>query len=125
MPTVVQVHFVGILQDRQDLGSADDQMLSTVYFSMSEGARTWPQLEAHIKQTPGAPYADAPLEVEFPAYDGPMNYAAFRECVEDYYRSAVGQAGQMFRIGPGATNIRMRNNRFGFEQDCSFEASTD
>jgi len=121
VPTPVTVRFSQILQDRQDLGG-EEQMVSTVYFDVEAGGRVWVGLEANVKQTAGAAYEEGPLEVELPAgYDGPMNYSEFRECVEAYYRSAVSQGGRMISFGPGA-RIHMRNNRFAFQQECSFEA---
>lgn len=95
-------------------------MVSTVYFSIDAGGRSWPGLEATVKQTAGSSYRDEPLEVELPAaYDGPMNYAAFRECVEAYYRSAFDRA---IHLGPGAS-VRMRNTRIAVGQTCSFDAA--
>ena len=123
MPTTVTVHLASILQDRQDLGTADDHMVSTVYFAIEADGRTWPGLEANVKTPAGAGNADVPLEVELPAgYDGPMNYGAFRDGVERYYRTSFGHGGRAINVGPGVVGLRMRNNRFILPSDFTFEA---
>ena len=53
-------------------------------------------------------------------YRGPFNHLAFRDAAESYFRSLVGSAGRGIRI-EGASNIRMMNNTFDFQQVSEFE----
>lgn len=71
-----------------------------------------------VKLTTGAKYeSDFPLEVYPPTlqadgsrYKGPINWEAFRDVVEQYYRRSIGSEGTGIRIGAGSSNIVMRNN---------------
>jgi|SRR5579862_5159423 len=118
MPTVT-VNFKGMLQDSQDVGSDDDHMVSRVFFSVTADGQTVDNLHSDVKQTVGSDYATEPLEVTRPAYDGPMNWTEFRQCVESYYRQALRR---FVRYSAG-TVIRMRDNRVELPQSCSFEAA--
>lgn len=101
--------FSRLIQDTQDVGSDDDHMLSRVYFNLEVGGMNYGELSATIKQTIGSDT----LEVSAPqGYKGPFDHAVFSQAVTDYYRGLVGQSGSGIRIGPGAKNIRMRNNTF-------------
>lgn len=113
--TRVTLHFREMLQDSQELGD-DEHMVSRIYFSIVAGERAWSDLQAIVRQTVGASYATDPLEVELPTeYDGPIHHQRFRDCVEAAYRRAVSVSG------PVRGNIRMHDNRFGIEHDCTFE----
>lgn len=121
----IRIRFTGALQDRQDLASSDEQMLSTVYFDVELDGKVWPGQEVVVKQTAGSDFEldRGTLEVlGIPSYEGPQNYAAFRDAVEDYYRSLIGSTGSGIRITGGSTNIRMRNNMFQSEFVAEFEA---
>ena len=121
--TKVAIHFDHILQDSQDLGSDDDHMISRVFFAITVGDESFANLYADIKQTVGADFATDPLEVSQPAnYTGPLDFNAFRKCVEEYYRKFVGAQGSGVRVAPKA-GVRMRNNNFGGAWSCSFDAS--
>lgn len=61
------------------------------------------------------------MEVSPPVgYDGPINYAAFRDAAEFYYRSCIGENGSVINI-KGSSNVRMRNNRFMKTVRAEFE----
>lgn len=110
------IHFAELIQDSQELGDAE-HMVSRVLCSIEAGGRLWPDLEVLVRQAVGGAYAVDALEVSAPdGYDGPMNYAAFRECVEAYVRALVSSSG----LSPGSS-IRMRNNRLIRRQECSFD----
>src|SRR4030042_3449613 len=85
-----KVTFTKCIQDSQDYGSNDDQMVSRVFFSLQIGQKSYPDLYVDIKQSAGGSFETTPLEVGTPhGYDGPFNYCAFRKAAEDYYRSLV------------------------------------
>jgi hypothetical protein len=125
MSTTVTVRFKELLQDRQELAVDDEYMVSTVYFDVLIGDKTWPDQTVDIKQTAGASFESdlGALEVIGEAqHEGPRNYQGFRDCVEDYFRSLVGRGGSGIRVGPGSSQIRMTNNRFVKAAECSYEA---
>ena len=65
---------------------------------------------AEVTQPFGTDYDTTPIEVARPAkdvYDGPWSHNKFAECAEQYYRGAMSR---LISIGPGCTNIRMRDN---------------
>ena len=101
-----------LIQDSQDYGSTEEHMISRVFFDFELDGHTYEGLYADIKQTVGSSFENAPLEVSKPMnYNGPFNYEAFHQIVEQYYRSLVGQAGSGIHTSAG-TNIRMRHNIF-------------
>ncbi len=122
----VTVIFHKCIQDSQDFGSDDEHMVSRVFFTIEVEGNSYPDLYCDLKQTVGSNFESGPIEVGIPQgakYSGPFNYAAFREAVEQYYRSNVGSSGTGIKIGTGATNIRMRNNTYTKQVRVQFEAS--
>jgi hypothetical protein len=123
MPKVT-INFIEMIQDSQDYGSDDEHMVSRVFFNLSVGDRTFPNLHTNIKQTVGSSFDSGPIEVSKPVgYTGPMNYELFRDAVESLYRSLVGSSGTGIRIGVGSSNIRMRNNGFSTTREVSFDVA--
>jgi len=120
MPTAT-LRFHKCIQDSQDYGSDDQHMVSRVFVTLEAGGKTYPDLTVDIKQTVGADFETAPLEVS-PArgYNGAYNYAAFRQLVENYYRSLVGSQGRGIMIAGGGS-ARMRNNTFVQPHVATFE----
>ena len=111
MPNV-KVNFREVIQDSQDYGSDDEHMVSRVFFDLEIDGQVHKGLYADIKQTVGSSFEKDPIEVSAPVgYDGPLDWEAFRDAVESYYRSLVGSQGSGIRI-EGSKDIRMRNNRF-------------
>jgi hypothetical protein len=97
-------------------------MVSRVFFEFEFEGKVHKGLHADIKQPVGSSFETAPLEVSRPSgYRGPFNYNAFRNAAEAYYRSLVGSQGHGIRIA-GATNVRMRNNRFTKTTVAEFDA---
>jgi len=120
MPTAT-VHFHQCIQDSQDYGSDDENMVSRVFLTLEAGGKTYPNVMVDIKQTVGAKFESSPLEVGPPkGYNGSYNYAAFRQLVERYYRGLVGSKGHGIRID-GGSDIRMRNTTFVQPQTVTFE----
>lgn len=110
-----------LIQDSQDFGSDDEHMISRVFFDLEIDGKKFEGLYANIKQMVGSSFESAPLEVSSPAnYKGPFNYDAFRNIVEDYYRSLVGASGSSIHI-VGASSVRMRNNTFVRPLSTEFE----
>ena len=108
----IKVIFQGLIQDSQEYGSDDEHMISRVFFDLEIDGTKHEGDHTSIKQTVGSSIESAPLEVLPPAnYNSPINFEAFHEAVEDYYRSLIGGQGSGIRI-TGGSNIRMQNNRF-------------
>lgn len=123
--THARVSFQECVQDSQDYGSDDEHMVSRVFFSLEVGGQKYDGLYVDVKQAVGASYETGPIEVGPPRgvrYRGPFNHGAFRDAVETYYRGLVGAKGRGIRIS-GATNVRMRNNRFVQPMTVDFEVS--
>jgi len=121
-----RVIFHQCLQDSQNFGSDDEHMISRVSFTLEIDGRRYEGGLVDIKQTVGSSYETGPIEVGPPKgfpYEGPFNYEAFQVAVERYYRSCVGSTASGIRLGPGAVNIRMRNNLFKKESVEEFEVS--
>jgi hypothetical protein len=107
-----RVIFRELVQDSQELGSDDEHMVSRVFFDFEFQGKVEHGLHADIKQSVGSSFEASPLEVSKPAdYKGPFNFEAFRDAVEKYYRGLIGAQGRGIQV-TGASNVRMRNNRF-------------
>ncbi len=118
---IATIRFNRCIQDSQDYGSDDEHMVSRVFLTLEAGGKVYPNLTVDIKQTVGDRFESGALEVSPPkGYGGSLNYAAFREAVERYYRSLVGSQGSGIGIA-GGTNIRMRNNQFVKAVTATFE----
>ena len=116
-----RVTFRKCVQDSQEYGSNDEYMASRVFFDLEINGKKYENLYSNIKQVVGGDFEKDPLEVGTPEnYKGPLNYQAFREAVEDYYRSLVGSKGHGIHI-EGGTNIRMYGNVFQITKIAEFE----
>ena len=119
----VKIIFHECIQDSQEFGSDDEHMVSRVFFSLEADDHRVDNLFADLKQVVGSDFEIDPIEVTAPHnYSGPMNYDAFRKAAEEYFRKHIGSQGSGIRIGEGAKNIRMQNNRFVREESVEFEA---
>lgn len=116
-----KVTFKKCIQDSQEYGSNDEHMVSRVFFDLEIDGKRYENLYANIKQVVGGDFEKDPLEIGIPEnYKGPLNYQAFRDAVEDYYRSLVGSKGHGIHI-EGGSNIRMYDNRFIITKVVEFE----
>src|ERR1019366_798822 len=107
-----KIIFRKLIQDSQEYGSDDEYMVSRVFFDLEFDGETKRGLSANVKQPVGSSFETSPLEVSGPVnHKGPFNMQCFQQAAERYYRGLVGSQGHMIRIS-GATNIRMRNNRY-------------
>jgi hypothetical protein len=115
--------FTKIVQDSQDYGSNDEHMVSRVFFDIVVGEEILRGLYADVKQTIGARFESAPLEVSLPeSLQGRIDYSSFRQHVEDYYRDSIGARGRGIHIGGGA-NIRMMNNTFIIQKTIDIDVN--
>src|SRR5437667_4113784 len=120
-----RVMFQELVQDSQEYGSDDEHMVSRVFFDLEVDGKLHRSLSADVKQAVGSAFEKEGLEVSKPSkYSGPFNYGRFREVVEAYYRSQVGSKASGIRLGAGAKDIRMRNNRFVAKAVAEFEVDT-
>ncbi|UCD51095.1 MAG: hypothetical protein JSW27_00385 [Phycisphaerales bacterium] len=120
-----KIRFRSLCQDSQTYASFDqdeNHMVSTISFSLEIGDQTYPDMHVEVRQPFGANYENEPLEVASPkgAYSGPWNHNEFSDLCEQYYRRMIGSSGSAIRI-TGASNVRMRNNRFASEMVCEFD----
>ncbi len=100
----------------QKLGS-DEHMVSVMNFTLTIGDESFEKLIVVVKQTVGSDFNTAPLEVSAPiGYDGPINFNAFRDEVENYYREQVGERGRVLNIDPSATATQLTNCRVDSEK---------
>jgi hypothetical protein len=56
---------------------------------------------------------------------GTWDHGAFSDACANYVRCLIGQGGTGIRIGSGATNIRMRENRFRKSASAEFTIPED
>ena len=108
MPATVTFHRIVI--NSQEIGSPDEHMVSIMTFTLTIGDESFEKLMVVVKQTVGSDFNTAPLEVSAPiGYDGPINFNAFRDEVENYYREQVGERGSVLNIDPSATATQLIN----------------
>ena len=97
------------IQDRQDVGTSDDFMVSRVFYSLILPDKRIDDLFVDIKQTAGDNYETGTIEVGRPqGKAGNLHYETFRDAVESYYRSLIGSSGRSVKIVKGS--YRMRDN---------------
>jgi hypothetical protein len=78
------------LQVEQVLGGKEEYLVARVFFDLTTDQETFNELSANVKQTLGARYADAPLEIGKPiGYSGPFNHEAFGIAANEYYRRII------------------------------------
>jgi hypothetical protein len=120
MPTAT-IHFKELIQDSQNYGSDDENMVSRVFFDLQVDDKKYPGAYANLRQTVGATATD-PIEVSAPAgYVGPFDHEKFRAEVEKYFRGFFGSPGSSVNLGPGGKKVRMRNCRYRKLASVSFE----
>jgi len=132
----VKITFHKCIQDSQEYGSNDEHMVSRIFFSIEvtkiennvAKVEKYDDLYADLKQVIGGKFEKTPIEVSPPylssgePYSGVMNYQAFRNAAEDYFRGLVGTKASGIHI-EGGSNIRMYNNLFMKEYSVGFQAS--
>jgi len=107
-----KILFHKCLQNAQELGSNEEFMVSRIFFSLQFPDKNIDNLFVDIKLAVGDQFEGGSIEVGKPqGYTGPINYSAFRDAVEKYYRHLVGSTGIGIRTA-GASNVIMYNNTF-------------
>jgi hypothetical protein len=86
----MKLRIQSVLQERQERASVDEFAVALVVFFVELDGRCYAGC-TRVKQTVGASYATAPLEVGPPeAYQGPaFDYLRFRDLIEQFYRKAI------------------------------------
>ena len=107
-----QITFGAVIQDVHHFNMAkpdEDQIVSRILCLLEmDGSRH--ELVIEVAQPMGTDYETEPLTVgPLPqeVTDGPWNYEAFTDVVDDYYRSALKRA---VKLG-GAKGVRMQDNK--------------
>ena len=119
--TKARILFHKCLQNAQEYGSNDEFMVSRVFFSMKFPDKQINDIYTDIKLAVGDQYEGGSIEVGKPqGYSGPLNYSAFRDAVEKYYRELIGSSASGIRIS-GGSNIRMYNNWFNIPMTADIE----
>jgi len=96
MPKVT-IQFKELVQDSQNYGSDEKQMVSRVFFDLTVGEKRYPGAHANVTQKVGA-VAPGLLEISGPAgYTGPFDQRKFQAEVETYFRSVIGQSRSRIR----------------------------
>ena len=121
-----KIHFQRCLQNMQDYGTNDEFMVSRVFYSVELPNRTIPELSVEVKQTAGDSFERGSIEVGSPEGTslGKVNYLAFRDAVETYYRSLVGKQSHGIHV-KGSASIIMRNNMFEYPMTVEIPIDTE
>lgn len=119
---LVRVAVKKCIQDSQEYGSNDEEMISRVFFSIYVDGVLKGEYHADIKQIVGSTYSSDNIEVTRPQnYAGPFNHELFSDKIAGYFSKLVNSSGSMISLG-GAKNIRMINNTFIMPYEFQFEA---
>lgn len=98
------VRFRSIRVIEQHIG--EDSMQSEVTFEYEVQSREQLGLIAFVKSPAGGTFEKDMIEVVLPTnLELPINYQAFRDAVEEYYRQAIGSRGWAILIEQGATGV--------------------
>lgn len=119
--TKAKILFHKCIQDAQELGSNDEFMVSRIFFSLQFPDKRMDDLFVDIKLAVGDQFEGGSVEVGKPqGYSGPINYSAFRDAVEKYYRHLVGSTGKGICTA-GAANVRMYSNIFSIPMTAEID----
>jgi hypothetical protein len=101
--------------------SDEDVVVSRVFFHLRVSGEAPRRLAADVRQRVREDHGSTSLEITRPIdYRGPLNYAAFRRCVEAYYRRLVsGAAGDRSRA------LQSRDQIIGAPMNFSFDIPDD
>src|SRR5690554_6819331 len=103
------IHFTGCLLDSQILGASNEHVIAKLFFIIKDKP-----YECLIRQPHGSDHSfeEDPIEVEAPdRLKGKIDYGAFREVAEQYYRSLIGSTGRIFHIDNRSSNISIKNGK--------------
>jgi hypothetical protein len=113
------------IQISQEIGTESEHMLSKILFTLSIDGKSLGSFSVDVKQTVGGNYENDAIEVMgLPKeLNGKINYQAFRDAVERYYRNIVGANAHCFHVGKGAS-ISMTNNVINSNMPFEFSVDT-
>ncbi len=124
MIVTAKLLFHKCLQNMQDVGTNDEFMVSRVFFSIELPGKRFENLFVDLKQTAGDDYERGSIEVSSPqGAIGNLDYAAFRDAVETYYRKLIGSSGQGIKIQGGSAI--MRDNWFHIPMTTEIAIDTE
>ena len=118
-----KVFLSSLVHDSPEFGSDDERTVSRAFLELQVDGTPHEDLYAQISHPVGADLDTAPLEVSWPVgYRGPLDYYAFREGIEAYYRDLVGSAeGEP----PAEATADVRRQGTTFASPSSFEFEID
>ena len=113
--------FTKILQDEHFIeGQGRGEVWVRVVCNIEAGDKKWTGLEIRIAHPKDTDFQTAPLTIKpMSDYDGPMNWDAFTDLIEDFYRKTVTRIFGGVVMG---TNIKMTNNTVQCNLPFEFEA---
>lgn len=126
MPKIkTRIIFTRCIQDAEGYGSDDEDMVSRVFFELEMSGKRYPGLFADIKHPVISEFEKMPLKVGRPqGYGGPLNYNAFCQAAEVYYRECVEDQGMGIHFA-GCNYIRIRDKTYTKTKIVEFERDTD
>ena len=125
MPTAV-VTFKHILANSQTFGGSEEHMTSQVFFDLTINNQVFRSVHVDVKQTVGASFEDAHLEVSRPiGYVGPMNHDALSRATDSYYKIHVGAQGKAFNVSPKAFRTSVINCKIYAEHTVKLDVPTE
>ncbi|SFC75683.1 hypothetical protein [Spirosoma endophyticum] len=112
------IRFSKCIQDSQELGSNADRMVSRVFFSLQIGSLVHDDLWANIHQAAGDEHENDRVKIDRPdGYQGLMNFEAYYDAAERYYRKCVELGFEMAGFVPGTLGLRVRQYNNTHEQE--------
>lgn len=119
--STVTLRFNRVVVNSQAHRTTNDHMVSVVEYVILVNGANLGFHQSLIRQPAGGDMQDL-IEVSPPDdYAGPMDYQAFRDAVEGYFRSCVGPEGRGVRM-PWEAVLTMNDVIFGFASEVTFEA---
>ncbi len=115
----IGVVFNSVVQEFQELGEADDDMVTTVQYALTCDGEFVGDFSSRIKQTLGASPEMGTFEVEPPeGYDGPFSLLKFAQLAEDYYRRVAGSGVHGFAVETVVYDEESYSAQFTAEGEC-------
>lgn len=115
-----KVAFKKLIQDSEDCGSDDEQMVSRVFFSLDVDGNRIGDFVADLKQVVGSDIETGDIEVGSPhGYHGPFDHKGFSEAASKYFRSLTGSQGTGIHMAKGESR-RIHDKRFARDAEYNF-----
>ncbi|MBD3328468.1 hypothetical protein GF340_04145 [Candidatus Peregrinibacteria bacterium] len=116
-----KIVFQECIQNAQDYETDEEMLDARIKINFVVEGQSATEMSVALKLPSGGKFENTVLEVEWPkTYKGLMNYQAFRDAVEHYYRDCIGSQGKGIHIA-GGSNIIMRNNIMRFPKTVEIE----